>query len=63
MHGNNKRKLCVAIFISNHKNTIFSFYFLFFFYKIRKQEGRTGSAQRGGGGWHQWEWGRWQGKG
>jgi hypothetical protein len=51
MHGNNKRKLCVAIFISNHKNTIFSFYFLFFFYKIRKQEGRAIPAR--GQNWHQ----------
>jgi hypothetical protein len=47
--------------MSNKQNVIFFFFLSFLFCKIRKQEGKTGPAQRGGlalvGGW------RWQKKG
>jgi hypothetical protein len=45
----------VAIIISNQQNTLFLLLsFMFFFYKIREQKGRTGSAWGRGCHW----WGR-----
>jgi hypothetical protein len=46
MHGNNTRKLPEQLSLSqSSKTSRFSFYLLcFFFYKIREQEGRTGSV-------------------
>jgi hypothetical protein len=66
MHGNNTRKLPVYLTLpQTSKRVIFLFFsFVFFFYKIREQEGKTDSvgvkrvwclALAGG-----WEW---QGKG
>jgi hypothetical protein len=49
---------CIATFTSNKQRChlfIYLFiYLLFFFYKIREQEGRIGPPQ-GRGGWYQWE--------
>jgi hypothetical protein len=52
MHGKNTRKLPVLLSLPQiRKMSCFSFYLLyFFFYKIREQEGRTGSAEVGGVG-------------
>jgi hypothetical protein len=47
MHGNNTRNSLSLSQIK--KNARFLFLpFMFFFYKIREQEGRKGSAQNGG---------------
>jgi hypothetical protein len=49
--------LCSYLYLKLAKTSCISFYLLCFsFYKIREQEGRTGSA-RGGGANHQWEGG------
>jgi hypothetical protein len=58
-----KETSCVSsLYLKQSKMSYFSFYcFSSYFYKIREQEGRTGTAQRRG--WYQWGFRKWPGKG